>query len=122
MTILLCEKCGNMVSLLKKGVCPIRCCGEPLIELAPNTTDAAQEKHVPAVTVDGNKVNVKVGSVMHPMLDAHYIEWIAIETKKCVYRKNLIPGDAPEADFVIEDGDEFVAAYDYCNLHGLWKS
>ena len=56
------------------------------------------------------------------MVDAHYIEWIAIETKKCVYRKNLQPGDAPEADFVIEAGDEYVAAYDYCNLHGLWKA
>jgi superoxide reductase len=100
----------------------VKCCGEPLEELVANTTDAAVEKHVPDVTVDGNKVTVKVGSVTHPMVDAHYIEWIMIETKKGCQKADLAPGEAPEAAFVIGEGDEFVAAYDYCNLHGLWKA
>ena len=108
MRILVCKKCGNMVAELKKGTCPVKCCGEPLEELV--------------VTVDGNKVSVKVGSVVHPMVDAHYIEWIMIETKKGCQKADLAPGDAPEASFVIGEGDELVAAYDYCNLHGLWKA
>ena len=122
MRILVCKKCGNMVVELKKGTCPVKCCGEPLEELVANTTDAAVEKHVPDVTVDGNKVSVKIGSVVHPMVDAHYIEWIMIETKKGCQKADLAPGDAPEASFVIGEGDELVAAYDYCNLHGLWKA
>ena len=69
MRILVCKKCGNMVAELKKGTCPVKCCGEPLEELVANTTDAAVEKHVPDVTVDGNKVSVKIGSVVHPMVD-----------------------------------------------------
>ena len=122
MTILVCEKCGNMVSLLKKGTCPVKCCGEPLVELTANTTDAAQEKHVPAVTIDGDKVNVKIGTVEHPMVDAHYIEWIAIETKQGAQRKPLAPGEAPKAVFALAEGDALICAYEYCNLHGLWKA
>ena len=117
-----CKHCGNIVAYIHDSGVRVRCCGEEMEEILPNTTDAAGEKHVPVIRTEGQTVTVEVGSVEHPMLDAHYIEWIAIETKKCVYRKNLQPGDAPEADFVIEAGDEYVAAYDYCNLHGLWKA
>ena len=91
-------------------------------ELIPNTTDAAGEKHVPVITINGDEVKVAVGSIEHPSLDAHYIEWIMIETKKGCQKADLAPGDAPEASFVIGEGDELVAAYDYCNLHGLWKA
>ena len=122
MQFFICDGCGNMVALLKKGTCPIKCCGEPLRELVPNTTDAAQEKHVPAVTVEGNVVTVKVGSVEHPMLDAHYIEWIGIETSQGFYKKDLKSGDAPCARFLLTEGETLAAAYDYCNLHGLWKA
>ncbi len=114
-------QCGNMVELLQEGTCPIMCCGKPMTELTANTTDAATEKHVPVVAVDGNKVTVTVGEVEHPMLDAHYIQWIFVETKNGVLRKNLKPGEAPKAEFVLAEGDEVVAVYEYCNLHGLWK-
>lgn len=91
-------------------------------KLTANTTDAATEKHVPVVKQDGNKVEVVVGSVIHPMLPEHYITAIYIETKNGGQYKRLKAGDEPKAVFTIEDGDEFVAAYEYCNLHGLWKA
>lgn len=91
-----------------------------LNEVRVGTVDAAVEKHVPVVEIEGNLVKVSVGSVEHPMLDVHYIEMIIIETKKGLQVKYLNPGEKPYAEFVLEN-DEFVAAYEYCNLHGLWK-
>ena len=95
--------------------------GREMVELKANSTDAAGEKHVPVITVDGNKVHVVVGSVIHPMTEEHSIQFIALETKQGVQRKALLPTDQPIADFVLAEGDEVVAAYEYCNLHGLWK-
>ena len=92
-----------------------------MTELIPGTTDAAVEKHVPAVVVEGNTVKVTVGEVEHPMMDAHYIEFVAIETSKGYQIKFLKPGEAPKAEFVLVAGEELVATYEYCNLHGLWK-
>ena len=91
-------------------------------ELTPNTSDGAGEKHVPVIKKDGNKVTVEVGSVAHPMLEAHYIMFVLLETKKGVQRVDLAPDTEPKAEFVLADGDEVVAAYEYCNLHGLWKA
>ena len=116
----ICRHCGNLVEMVHDSQVPVICCGEPMEELRPNTVDASGEKHVPAVTVEGNKVSVKIGAVTHPMLPEHFIQWIALETEKGVQRKALLPGQAPEAEFLLED-DRAVAAYDYCNLHGLWK-
>ncbi|MCI5722799.1 MAG: desulfoferrodoxin [Erysipelotrichaceae bacterium] len=96
--------------------------GSDMVELVANSTDAAGEKHVPVITVDGNKVHVVVGSVIHPMSEEHSIQFIALETKNGVQRKALNPTDKPEATFVLNEGDEVVAAYEFCNLHGLWKA
>ena len=90
--------------------------------IEPNTTDAAGEKHVPVISVDGNVVTVTVGEVEHPMLEAHYITWIMLETEQGRQRKTLKPGDRPVAVFALTEGDKPVAAYEYCNLHGLWKA
>ena len=117
-----CSKCGQMVGSITKTGCDVFCCGEPMEELIPGTTDAAVEKHVPEFTVNGNIVDVTVGSVEHPMLDAHYIEWIALETEQGGQRKALKPGDAPKASFAITEGDKVVAVYAYCNLHSRWKA
>ena len=117
-----CAKCGQMVAVVKKSACPVVCCGEPMKEIVPGTTDAAVEKHVPAFEVKGDVVEVTVGSVEHPMLEEHYIEWIALQTKEGNQRKALKPGDAPKACFKICDGDEVEAVYAYCNLHSLWKA
>ena len=91
-------------------------------ELIPNTTDAAGEKHVPVISVVDDTVTVKVGSVEHPMLDAHYIDFVALRTKSGCQVKKLHPGEAPKAEFAILPDDEVVAVYEYCNLHGLWKA
>ena len=96
--------------------------GKAMQFLTANTTDAAQEKHVPQVTVDGKKIRVQVGSVEHPMTDAHLIQWIYLQTKRGGQYVHLSASDKPVAEFVVADGDEAVAAYEYCNLHGLWKA
>ncbi len=121
MKILKCEKCGKMVAVIKKSPCDTFCCGEPMTELTANTTEAAFEKHIPAVTVEGNLVNVTVGEVEHPMIEAHYIEWIMLETKQGRQRKVLAPNEPPKASFALTEDDAPVAAYAYCNLHGFWK-
>lgn len=92
-----------------------------LKDLSANTTDAAQEKHVPVVHISGNTVEVEVGSVPHPMQEEHYITGIYIETKLGSQFRRLSPGEEPKASFLLSEGDEFIAAYEYCNLHGLWK-
>ena len=89
-------------------------------ELTANTTDGAHEKHVPVIEQHGDHVVVRVGSVAHPMLDVHYIEWIVLETATGYQKKDLKPGMAPEAEFAVTE--PVVAAYEYCNLHGLWKA
>ena len=91
-------------------------------ELIPNTTDAAGEKHVPVVRIDGDAVSVTVGAVEHPMLPAHFIQWIILETANGWLKKRLTANDKPCANFILADGDKVVAAYEYCNLHGLWKN
>ena len=121
MKFYVCKHCGNIITYLNNAGVPVVCCGEKMSELIPGTTDAAVEKHVPVVSVDGNVVTVKVGAVEHPMLDVHYIQWIVLETNQGNYIKNLVPGQAPQASFILADGEQAVAAYEYCNLHGLWK-
>ena len=116
-----CPICGNIVVKLENSGVPVVCCGKPMVELVPGTTDASVEKHVPVVTVDGSKVNVFVGGAEHPMVPEHYIQWIVLETKQGWQIKHLKPGTKPSADFVLAEGDEVVAAYEYCNLHSLWK-
>ena len=117
-----CAHCGNIVAMVKSCGVPVVCCGESMKEIVPGTTDAAVEKHVPVWSVDGNKVRVRVGSVTHPMLPEHYIEWVSIQTKQGNQRKALQPGQAPEVCFSLCEGDEVLAVYAYCNLHSLWKA
>ena len=90
-------------------------------ELVANTTDAAQEKHVPVVTVNGSMVHVCVGSAAHPMTEEHSIEWVYVQTNQGGHRKALKPGSAPEADVALTEGEKALAVFAYCNLHGLWK-
>ena len=117
-----CSHCGQIVAIVKETGVPVVCCGEPMAEVIPGTTDASLEKHVPVFTVEGNKVQVSVGSAAHPMLPEHYIEWVAIETKSGNQFKPLSPGDEPKVCFSLCDGDEVKAVYAYCNLHSLWKA
>ena len=117
-----CERCGKIVAMVKPSACPTMCCGQAMQEIVPNTTDAAQEKHVPVWTKEGNLVKVQVGSAAHPMIAAHHIEWVSLQTKAGNQRKALVVDGAPEVTFALTDGDAVEAVYAYCNLHGLWKA
>ena len=122
----LCKHCGNLIGMVQaSGVIPV-CCGEEMQALEANTVEASREKHLPVVEAEsteyGTVLHVKVGSAPHPMIDAHYIPWIFVETEKGGQRRALRPGDAPEASFVVPAGDKAIAVYAYCNLHGLWKA
>ena len=115
-----CKHCGNVaIKPFDSGV-GLVCCGEQMEELAPNTVDAATEKHVPVITVDGDKVHVAIGSVAHPMLEEHYITFVCLVTEKGYQIASLKPGEEPAADFVVAAGDRPLKAYEYCNIHGLW--
>ena len=122
MKFYLCKKCGSIATLLDAKCDSLSCCATKMAELVPGTTDAAVEKHLPVIAQEGNTVRVRVGSVAHPMLDAHSITMIALETKEGTQVKVLKPGEAPEAVFALTDTDALVAAYEYCNLHGLWMT
>ena len=121
MKFYICEHCGNIVAMVRDKGVPVMCCGQKMTEIIPGTTEAAVEKHIPVYEVKDNKVYVTVGSVEHPMLPEHYIEWIAVETSNGNQRKPLKPGEPPKAVFALNEGDEVLAVYAYCNLHSLWK-
>ena len=122
MTFYKCSHCGNIIVHVEDSGVRCVCCGEEMQPIVPNTSDGAGEKHVPVIKVDGNIVTVTVGAVEHPMLGAHHIAWILLETRKGRQRKALNPGDRPVAQFALTEDDEAVAAYEYCNLHGLWSA
>ena len=117
-----CDVCGKIVAMVKVTDVDTVCCGQPMRELVPGTTDGSTEKHVPVYTVKDNLVTVRVGSTEHPMTEAHHIEWIAIETENGNQRKELKAGDKPEATFALVPYDKVQSVYEYCNLHGLWKT
>ncbi len=117
-----CVKCGSIATFIGRGCDSISCCGEQMQELVAGTTDAAREKHVPVVEIDGNTVNVKVGEVAHPMVPEHFIPWIALETSQGVQIRKLEPGQEPKASFALAEGETCEAALAYCNLHALWKA
>ena len=117
-----CKKCGNMVEVVHAGAGELMCCAEPMEKQIAGVSDGAAEKHVPVIEkIDGGYL-VKVGSVAHPMMDAHYIEFVELICQKCgkVQRKYLKPGEAPEVKF--KSGSDKVLAREYCNLHGLWQA
>ena len=118
----LCKHCGNVVEKVVYHKVPVICCCEKMQLLDPAMSEGAGEKHLPVLSIEGNQVKVSVGSVAHPMEEKHFIAFIALHTENGVQRKNLNPGDAPEAVFALADGDKVIAAYAYCNLHSLWKA
>ncbi len=117
----ICRHCGNLVGLIHDAGVPMMCCGQKMEALIPNTVDAAGEKHLPVVTVEGSCVKVNVGAVNHPMLDEHFIEWVYVQTDKGGHRIALKPGEAPAATVCLAD-EKPIAVYAYCNLHGLWMT
>ena len=117
-----CNICGNIVELVKNGGGELVCCGEPMEKMLPNTTDEGNEKHLPEIKVVDNEVFVEVGSILHPMEEKHYIEWIVLLYNNKVKKIKLKPGDEPKAIFKIDEDFKTLEVYEYCNIHGLWKN
>lgn len=115
-----CSVCGNIVEVTHAGGGQLNCCGQPMTLLTENTVDAAREKHIPVIEKLENEILIKVGSVEHPMLENHYIEWIELQTANKIYKKYLKPGEKPEA--VFKTDEDIVCVREYCNVHGLWKA
>ncbi|HIW73250.1 MAG TPA: desulfoferrodoxin [Firmicutes bacterium] len=116
----ICRHCGNLAGMVRNAGVTMLCCGEPMEELVPNS-NGVQEKHLPVVSQEGGRVTVTVSENLHPMTEEHSIEWIYLETERGGQRKTLLPDEKPEAVFLLED-DKALAAYAYCNLHGLWRT
>lgn len=119
MNIYKCDGCGNVLLDFMNTAEPYKVPGLELLQA--NTVDAAVEKHVPVASIQTNGVKVQVGSIPHPMLPEHYIEWIYVKTSFGGIYCNLEPGDPPEALFRLVP-DEVEEVYEHCNLHGLWKA
>ncbi len=115
-----CEVCGNIVEILHHGAGQLVCCNQPMKLMEENIVDAAKEKHVPVIDKTADGIKITVGSVLHPMEEKHYIEWIQLIADGKSYRQFLKPGVSPEATFKISADN--VNAREYCNVHGLWKS
>lgn len=118
-----CDACGNIVIVVHDGAGDLVCCGEDMKLMSENTVDAAKEKHVPVIDVDGDTVTVTVGSTPHPMEEKHYIEWIELQVDEHVYTAMLKPGQEPKADFCVPGASgKSLKAREYCNIHGLWAT
>jgi superoxide reductase len=118
-----CNLCGNMVEVLHIGTGKLVCCGRKMQRLEEKLSDIGPEKHIPLVEKVDNGVKVLVGSIPHPMEENHCIEWLELITDNGVYRKVFRPGDKPEAEFKLKEGDvSHIRAREYCSVHGLWKS
>ena len=115
-----CSICGNIIEVTHVGGGTLVCCGKEMNKLEANTVEASQEKHLPVVEILTDKIVVKIGSVPHPMEEAHFIEWVELVCQDKIYRKYLTPGMDPIAEFC--NVENVKAVREYCNLHGLWQT
>lgn len=115
-----CEECGNIVLVTHGGEGALVCCGADMILLEEKSADLTTEKHVPLIEAIDGGYKVTVGSTLHPMTEAHYIEWIELITESETLITFLNPGDEPVAIFKTDE--KVIKAREYCNLHGLWKN
>ncbi|MEI6578925.1 MAG: desulfoferrodoxin family protein [Eubacteriales bacterium] len=114
-----CTVCGNiMVHFLHDRV-KLKCCEQSMTKLEPNA-DGAEEIHIPVVMKESDNLHVEVGAQLHPMLPEHHIELIVTDTFNTTEISYLKPGMEPKADF--KDGSSTGTVYEYCNVHGLWKT
>ena len=116
-----CAICGNLIGMIEDTNTPLHCCGKEMTQLIPNTTDGAREKHIPVAVRKDSGIEVRVGSVPHPMLKEHHISWIALAGEGWTQRVSLENADQAIAFFKTDD-DGKISVYEYCNLHGLWAS
>ena len=124
MAVYKCNVCGNIVEVINAGEGCLTCCSVPMEKMCEKSNDeAANEKHVPIITMEGETKTIRVGSIPHPMEEKHYIMFIEAISKddKYITRKYLTPGEEPKMEFKINSKDDFKAR-EYCNIHGFWKS
>lgn len=117
-----CNICGNVTELHLFGGGTLVCCGEDMEELTPKVSEEGNEKHLPVVEQEDTKITVKVGSVEHPMIEAHYITLITILYNNKTQTAKLNHTNKPEATFTVDEEFNTMEVYEYCNIHGLWKS
>lgn len=117
----ICSVCGNIVEMIEPKGPKVVCCGKQMNELVANTTEASLEKHIPVVSINGNKVKVQVGSTLHPMTQEHHIGWVYMITTQGTQRKCLEINSEPTIEFALTESEKVLEVYAYCNLHGLWK-
>lgn len=122
MRFYICRHCGKIMAVVRETGVPVMCCGEEMQHMKAAGGNEAGEKHVPHIDRKGNIIKVTVGSTPHPMDEEHFVEWIALCTEKGNQRKELSPGDMPQAEFCVCDSDKIVSVYAYCGKHGLWKN
>lgn len=115
-----CDICKNLVEVVYPGAPALVCCGEKMEKLTARTEDKGNEKHVPVVKETSGGIEVKVGSVSHPMEEKHYIAFVEVLTEDKVLRAELKPGQEPKAEFKV-DPNQVKEVREYCNIHGLWK-
>ena len=117
-----CEICGNIVSVIEGGDGALVCCGEEMKLFEEKRSGEGMEKHLPVISGESNKVIVKVGSAEHPMEESHYIQLIQLlNSKGIIAEKRLMPGEKPEAEFIVKDRENIIARA-LCNVHGLWAT
>ncbi len=122
MRIYKCPICGNVVDLLEVGGGELVCCGQPMVELEAKTSEEGYEKHIPVVEVSGRNVMVTVGSVLHPMIDNHYISKIFLVYSNKVLRFDLKPSNEPKISVELDEEVTNLEVYEYCTVHDLWKT
>ena len=120
--IYICEHCGNIITKIDDAGVPVMCCGQLMKEIIAGEVEASHEKHIPVVSNNNGVVEVVIGSVEHPMIEEHLIEWVMLETSQGFQIKKLKAGDLPKVQFALLPNEELKTVYAYCNLHGLWKA
>jgi superoxide reductase len=115
-----CEVCGNIIEVVHTGIGTLVCCDKPMVLQIEHDKDEGFEKHLPALSFEGGTLTVTIGSTLHPMEEAHYIEWIEYIVDGEVFRKHLKPGEKPEAVFNFKESNHYTVRA-YCNIHGLWE-
>ena len=104
-----CMSCGAIVKVLKDCTCNncgIKCCGEEMQILLPNSVDAAIEKHVPTYEKVEDEILVKVNHVMEK---EHFIEWISLVKENKEIMIQLFPEQSPEVRFPYIPGSTIYA-------------
>lgn len=114
-----CSVCGNlMIKLVDSGLTP-QCCGRDMMPAEPSKEEFG-EKHIPVWRMNGCKLMIQVGEILHPMSKEHYINWILIKTNLGTHIRELSPDDSPEAVITLSKGERLLEVYSFCNIHGLW--